>query len=549
MTIKTTIAPIAACGLALTSCNLFREKNYLSRPITPEELTEIQSMDVAEQSQKPPVSVEQATDEILKQIVEPPPAPATLEITLADVRAAAIRNNLDIAVEVFSPEIAELTVDVERARFESTFTASARRTIFDSPTELATESSQATIDDFDLGVNVPLRTGGTARVNFPFSRSETNNAFSLLNPAYESDLVFSISQPLLRNAWVNTNTHFIRVAQYESEAVAAQTKLAVIRILADADRVYWRLYASRGELEVRQRQYELAVKQLEQARRRVETGDAAEIEVTRAESGVASSLQGIIIAQTAISRSQRSLKLVMNRPDLPQNSVTQLITATKPEPLGLDLDPNALAAFAVANRMEMLELELRLAADASAIDYRRNQMLPLVTLDYTYAINGLGSSFGNAVDQMSEVRFEDWSLAANVEVPLGNEAAESLYAQAVLLRLQRLATKDQRREAIRREVFDALDLLHQAWQSILAARLESLLAGRTYEGEQRQFEVGERTSTDVLNATANLADAQSREVIALAEYQIALIDIAFATGTLLGHDRVRWQPEAATNGN
>jgi hypothetical protein len=46
----------------------------------------------------------------------------------------------------------------------------------------------------------------------------------------------------------------------------------------------------------------------------------------------------------------------------------------------------------------------------------------------------------------------------------------------------------------------------------------------------------------VLDANASLADAQSREVAALASYQVALVDIAFATGTSLGAARIRWEP-------
>jgi hypothetical protein len=55
---------------------------------------------------------------------------------------------------------------------------------------------------------------------------------------------------------------------------------------------------------------------------------------------------------------------------------------------------------------------------------------------------------------------------------------------------------------------------------------------------------GSRTSTDVLNAAASLADSQSSEIRALADYQIAQIDLAFATGTLLGAAKVEWQPQA-----
>jgi outer membrane protein TolC len=221
---------------------------------------------------------------------------------------------------------------------------------------------------------------------------------------------------------------------------------------------------------------------------------------------------------------------------------TAIIPGTDPSPLGLDLDPDILAQLALDNRMEMLELELQLAIDASTIDFQKNAALPLVVLDYAYTVNGLGSTYGDAFDQLPDRTFEDWSLALRAEVPIGNEAAKARVNSALLTRLQRLASKEQRAAAIRQEVFDALDGLTQNWQRILAARQEAILAGRTYAAEQRQFDVGLRTSTDVLDAAARLADAQSNEIAALTGYQIAQIDIAFATGTLLGHDRVLWEP-------
>ena len=111
--------------------------------------------------------------------------------------------------------------------------------------------------------------------------------------------------------------------------------------------------------------------------------------------------------------------------------------------------------------------------------------------------------------------------------------------RAILERNQRLSTRDLRRLAIQQEVYDAVDQLNQNWQRILAARNEAILAGRTYKAELRQFELGVRTSTDVLDVADRLAQAQSREVEALADYEISRVDIAFATGTLLGHGRVQ----------
>jgi outer membrane protein TolC len=130
----------------------------------------------------------------------------------------------------------------------------------------------------------------------------------------------------------------------------------------------------------------------------------------------------------------------------------------------------------------------------------------------------------------------------SVVIPLGNEAAKSRLMQAVYQRRQRLVSKENRRTLIEKEVLAAIDQLETQWQGILASRQNSILAGRLYEAEKRQFEVGLRTSTDVLDAQAKFATAQSDEIRSLTEYEIAQIDLAFATGMLLGADKIRWEP-------
>lgn len=538
---------VAALTLAVfaSGCGdpLQRDKPLVQ--VDPRQLQDIQPVDLASESRTPPVTVEQAANESIAKLVEPKPPPATMEFSIAEVRADALANNLDLKVAVYDPTIAGETLDVERAKFESVFFASANRAVRDTPVALETEGSSVKFDQFDAGVRIPLQTGGTVTVDVPFSTTDTNNPFSTLNPSYDASLQFSISQPLLRGAWDDATLYSIRVARYQSYQADARTRLEAIRILANADRAYWRLYAAQRELIVRQQQYELAMNQLAQARRKVTAGESAEIEITRAQSGVASRLERIIIAESTVKRFRRDLKRIVNRADLPLDGPTAIIITTEPTPLDLDLDPQALATVAVANRMEMLELELQLAIDSSTIKFEKNAALPLVVLDYTYGINGLGSSFGQAFRQVGDFSFEDHVFGVRGEIPIGNEAAKSRVNRAILQRLQRLATKEQRATAIRQEVFDALDQLDQNWQRILAARQESILAGRTLEGEQRQFDVGLRTSTDVLDAAARLADAQSNEILALADYQIAQIDIAFATGTLLGSTHVVWEPATA----
>jgi outer membrane protein TolC len=198
-------------------------------------------------------------------------------------------------------------------------------------------------------------------------------------------------------------------------------------------------------------------------------------------------------------------------------------------------------AAALENRMEMLEMELQLAQDISTIDFQRNQALPLVTLDYTYNINGLGATRRDSYDVLYDKNFEDHRLGLKLLVPLGNEAARSRLLGSFYQRQQRLAARESRRMAIELEVLSAIDQMEANWQRILASRQNTILTGRLFEAEQRQFELGLRTSTDVLDAQAKFAEAQSREILALTEYQIAQVDLAFATGTLLGAAKVQWE--------
>lgn len=535
-----------ALSLTLPGCTRALLSRALQNETLDEERTrQIEPMDLTEHSRSEPVTVDQASEDLVEQYRQRPEPPETLDLTLPDVRATALANNLDLHVQLVEPAIAQATVDEEEARFEMTFNGSVRRSRSDAPTSLGTQGTKSTFDQYSFGIDMPLITGGAGSITLPFTRASTNNPFSLLDPAYDVDLRFAISQPILRNAGVAIATQSIRVARRQSQIADARTKLQAIRVLAGADRAYWQVYAARGELDVRRKQYEVAMEQLERARRKFQAGDVPEIEITRAQSAAAGSLEAIIVSETAVRSRERDLKRIMNRPDLPITSPTALLPGTAPEPLGLELDAGALITYALEHRMEMLELELQLLIDALNIDLQRNATLPLVNVDYSYTINGLAGTLGEAFDQLPDRSFEDWSVGVNVEVPLGNEAAEARLRRAVLLRLQRLATKEQRRLEIEQSVLEALDQLQQSWQRILAARQEAILAGATYDAERRQFQVGLRTSTEVDDALSRLADAQSREVRVIADHQIAQIGLAEATGTLLGRDRVRWNPVEA----
>ena len=523
------------CGLGalvLCGCEQFGPKEaFYEIEVPSEKLRQIERLDLEQIQQE---------DESEADANQAPPK--ELALGLEDCRALALANNLDLKVELVSPTIAAKRVSEEEARFEAALFSNVNYSKTDTPISTSLEGSQVEKANVDLGVQVPLRTGGTLTFDLVDNRTKTDNVWATLDPAYTSAGIFSISQPLLRDAGRRANTHAIRIAEYDRQMAEAHAKLEVIRVISAADHVYWRLYATRKELEVREQQYDLAKALLEQARRFVDSGERSQVEIVRAEAGVAERLEGIIIAENSVRDQQRELKQILNASGLGMQTPTVIVPATEPDPVHYELAARRVLAIAIENRMEMLESELELAKDISTLDFQRNQALPLVTLDYAYNINGLGATQGDSYDVLYDKNFEDHRLGLKLLVPLGNQAARSRLLQAFYQRRQRLASRENRQKVIELEVLDAIDQLEANWQRILASRQNTILAGRVFEAEKRQFELGLRTSTDVLDAQTKFAEAQSGEILALADYQIAQVDLAFATGTLLGAAKVRWEP-------
>jgi outer membrane protein len=534
---------VLACvgAVFLTGCDQWSKKDPYALKIAPEKFRKIERLELKE------AKVEERFHPDANDVNDVPVE--ELELSLEQCRALTLENNLDLKVQLISPAIAAEQVSEQEAQFEAAFTSYVNYVKTDTPTaSFLDEISGSQTDYFGagLGVQVPLRTGGSVNFDMADNRIKTGSIYSVFDPSYSSDMSLSISQPLLRNAGRRTNTYAIRIAEYERQITDARTKLEVIRVIAAVDRVYWFLYAARRELEVRKQQYDLAEALYEQALRFVEAGDKPQVEVIRTEAGMAQRLESIIIAENNVRDRERDLKRTLNKMGLGMQTPTVLIPATEPDPVRYELEGERLVTTAIENRMEMLELELQIAEDVAAVDYMQNQALPLVTMEYRYNINGLGADRGDSYDLLFDKRFEDHRVGLQLLVPLGNGAAKSRLRQAFYQRRQRLARRDNRQAMIELEVLNGIDQLEANWQRVLASRQSTILDGRLFEAEKRQFELGLGTSTDVLQAQANFANSQSAEIRALVDYQNALVDLSYATGTLLGAAKVRWEPIVPT---
>jgi len=487
----------------------------------------------AELSDSPPVSVEEATKEVTEQITDPNEEVPVIELTLEQVRVATLANNLGLKADLIDPAIAQRAVDIERAKFEAAFFGSASYNT--SETEEGVSSAS---NNYNVGIDAPLYTGGSVSVDMPFGESDSDDSEDLADAAFSVSFV----QQLLRGSGTRINTHSIRIAGYQKHIVDARTKQQAINLLVNADVAYWSLYTAIRVLEVSREQYKLAQIQLDHAKKKVAAGAAPRTEIIRAEAGLFGRVSDLINTETWVQNRQLDLQRIMNRQDIPLNANIRIEPKTGPNPLKLDIDPEKLVEVALSNRMETVQWELELAIDELDLELNRNATLPDLSLSYSYDAQTSAGDIGHAFGDFSDKTSDTHLVGLSARIPMGNRAAKARLEQARLQQLQSQTDYADYRQSIQQEVYDRVRDLNNSWRNILAAEQNVEGALRTYKVEQSQFQIGNRTSTEVSDSSAVLARAQLGRINALVDYEIAQIYLARATGTLLRHSKIILEP-------
>jgi outer membrane protein TolC len=547
---------LTACGCQVPKSPLFA---FLSVPDETSKLRTIDGIDLSKESITAPETLGQVTgNDSRPQVVRPSPGGSPLgnseteqlpvpvakqlDLTLADARVAALESNLDLQVEQVNPAIARQVVSQETGRFEATFDSTYVRNRLDPPPGfLAGGLPDRTFDSFTNSVTQPLMIGGELRALHDFTKTDVHG----LNApnAVDTDLGLEFRQPLLRGFGYRVNTADIQIARAQTGIADARSKLTAIRVLADVERAYWRLYAARNFQQIALQQLDLAMKQAQGVKRLLDAGVVTNVELLVADSGVLIRENAAIQSETNVRLAERDLKRIMQRPDAPVNGPTKILLVTAPNPLGLMFDRQNLTARALDNRMEMLELQLRLLADSIESDVQRNSILP--RLDLTAEIDALGleSSYRKSMDVLFENDFGDRLVGVALEVPLaGNVSARARLREVQLRMMQTRIEQERVSVLITQEVYDAIDRVEQNWDRVVATQRAELSAQRAYDGQVRLQEAGRQTVTDVLVALQNYGDAKAEAVQAVVDYQIAKVDLALAAGTMLGYGQVDWNP-------
>lgn len=521
---------------ALVACESpYRDRGILSKDVS-EQLAHIDGADFAALGETGPLPSNAVAPPTPEELAGLDPGQRQQNVDLSEVRASVLENNLGIKVARIDPAIANERALRERAKFEWTFGLIAdggRDVNFEPP--LQAEIWNASVQP---NLNVPLADGGQLDVDWKllYFNDELNALVNEDGTGYQSAPRVTLTQPLLRGAGRLVNEASILVAEFGQRRVEIRTRMMIQQFLVDAERSYWRAYGASRAFDISLESYRRAVDQVAVAERLAAARMAANTEVTKAKYLAVSQISEVIAASEQLRARSRQLKQAMNRSDLPLDDSVVIKFTSGPELIQYRFVPQTVLDIALRRRTEMLEAEVAIAEATLGIQVAQNGLLPKLDAFGTTAPVGFGTDLGSAIggngaDGSMSVAF---NAGVRLQVPLGNEAAKADLRAALYQRLKELATGQDRRLSISREVYDTVSRTKTGWQLVVATRQAVDLAARAYEGVRILYEKRASTITDLTQSLTQLSDSQRSEAVAVVNYQLALLDLADATGMVPG---------------
>lgn len=477
-------------------------------------------------------------------------------LTLDEAVATSLEHNLGLVVQRHAQTRVLLQLAATFGIYDLNLNGSGTASESTSPVVsslVATGGAALTSEQtqFNVSLSRLFPVGGTATVSFQSTRNENNNAADDFNPSFTQGLRFNFTQPLLRNFGRTATERDILVQRYSAAIGQEDFDTQVEQLVQDIADAFWQLVEAREQLSVAEESLSLAEELHKNNKIQVEVGTLAPLETVRSEAGVADRRVDIITRKATVEDLQDSLRRLLNleRGDLWRIPIEPEVAEEANYP-AVDLDLAIDAALAHRNDIRRKELEIK----QSEIDAKiaRNQLKPELNLVTSYGFNGLGGDslnratgirtsggFSDALNQVFERSFDQWSVQLNFAYPLRNRAAKARRAGADLAVKQGHAELAELEQNAITTVRQLARNVESAAQQIDAARISTKLEEKNLEAERKRYENGLSASFEILRIQEDLAEARSREVAAVSSYRRAVVSLDRATGELLGKHSVK----------
>lgn len=490
----------------------------------------------------------------------------TLSLSLEDCIVKALKNNLGVAINVLSPELAELQISQAQEKFIPQLSFGFDRSHNNAASYSWLDAADETVTDslsYSAQVNQLIPTGGSFSIRLSGNKYDTNRKFQTINPRYGTTLRFDFQQPLLKNFGARISRREIIIAQNNFDISESNLKRAIQDTVYSVEEAYWNLVSSIETLKVRQQSLKLAQDFLERQRRAVEVGTEAPIEILSAQSEVASREADILDAEAAVRNNEDNLKFILNlKAEMEDVESLRIIPTDKPRFEKKEVRLEEALVTALANRPDLQASRIDLKNKEFDLDYTKNQLLPDLSLNASYWSPGVSGTQvlylnnnpltgqivetvpGGASQALKDslgFKFNNWTLGLSLNIPLNTVFSRAAYARAkVTLEQAMLQLKNQEQQVFL-EIKQAVRAVETNFKRVQAYRVARELQEKKLQAEEEKYRVGLSTPYVVLTYQRDLANTQSQELRAIIDYNLSLARLSRALGTSLEEKNISLQ--------
>jgi outer membrane protein TolC len=462
-------------------------------------------------------------------------------IALKDAVLEALERNLDITISRHTKETRVTDILFEQAKFDPTLSLNGQYNRLVSPlnrpilgfsgSNVAAPSGEPTKFDqntrtLTADMTQNLLTGANYDINYSPQRTFVGGPNSFLfNPSYTGGLAFTLTQPLLRNAGVEVNKTFIRIAQNNAQVEEQTFRDRVLTVVATVEQTFWELVFANENMKVGQAALKAAEELLAGNRAKAKAGVMSAVEVLQAEAGVASRVEQILIAEKAIYDQEDQIRRLLNptEPDLRQDvrlqPVDQPLQALEPITLEEAID------VAIERRPEILQAVKNIETSDLNVKFAKNQLLPTLSAQGTVGLSGLGAGTNDMFQRNFSGDFYNYGGGLVLSYPLGNRAAWSQFNRRQLEQQNAQSTLQSIRQQVIVSVKEAVRRVRTDFKRIETTRSARILAEKQLQAEQERFKVGLSTTIFVLQFQRDLAIARGNELRAIVDYNKSLSNL------------------------
>ncbi len=313
-------------------------------------------------------------------------------------------------------------------------------------------------------------------------------------------------------------------AQAEADYLVAQQDL-ILRTSA----AYFNVLAAQDTLEAAQAAHDAIARQLEQSEKRFEVGLIAVTDVQDAKAAFDSATAALIQAKRNLATSGEILR------ELTGDAYDELKKPGNDMPLAAPNPASADDWVKLAMEQNARLISSRLAADITRhnISAERGGHFPSIDFLASKSWFESESSFTGTVTGQGDSDFEDTVYGVQLTVPIFSGGATSSRVRQAQYRniaaRERLERTARETERLTRDSYLGVNSEVARVQSLRQA-VES--AQTALQATEAGYEVGTRTSVDVLEARRRLFEAQTNYARSRYDYLLNVLRLQFAAGTL-----------------